>query len=1520
MDDFILDFLASTNPQNPPNEIASALTKFRLKFNPNLCLNVSNSHLLKQLEFIFSRLLLCCESNSSLVRVSCFTALTSFLSKIIRSHPLEIQAAFSLFATKLVSPTKGSILIVFSFSYIATFISGQFFDHFFNSVPLYHHLSNCENSIEDFAQVFQNFPSQMSADNYITILICFVNQYQKTHNSKLLIPIQKIVEKCITLQKDSNAAIEEIYKSNNISLIAFIFTTINYNYDTFDLHRIALNALHKLKTAKFSERDDCFQILAIKSKSFTVNCSILDNILRLSIDDEYHDLNIDEYKDLPLFFSLFLPNSLLFPDRSKDSTSVISQKFRTIGRKLSDHNVILDVEEYIELFYKIIITEYDPIHQYLNNNTSNYQKVIEYNDEVSSAMRAFAVSLPCLILNAKSFKLILLLKQIMKMKIRSWIHGLDILNIIKSMKNYLFKYITLDERIELLLEFSMNKNDKLSSEGVNLIIEMAGVRETNEKNSYLKTYNLAFFDRITRIVARSIDFFSPQSLQKKLNILSEIIKNNENQNRVHLEYILSLLSTVYTDHLLDLQTLSVIFNFTQFFTSTNNVSIIQMNDNLIEISFAILIYSLLYIKGFDFTNKLSNDQTIYSSYIEQYINTRVIDIVSIHPFDFKLNFPLIANSYSFYLNQVKPDTSYKKKNIMFFIEQYFEYFPYESSKHLFLIEDIQHLSNTAVFEDVPMSTTNSIISNSSFLTSSSSIALSLCNFLFSKLKIVSNPNVFCFWVQAFPHNESSVSYAAYFLKHSSETNGSKLTAKQFNIFSLFLNNFGKKYNEIISHCIMNIDPDITSDYILLALLNKEFMLKFNKEINMKSAVFREDFDKMEPGYKMEYTKRFVIYNERNLNEKPLKIAFSPALIEFGLKNLKGWEKMAFLLKCQNSIKNVHNEFFDKELRLFEDFPKNDRAFNRFFTLRPNDTIHDQLIYYIYTDNKKRIKFTLRMSAIKDMAFDFNDLELKKAIQSSSESLKQISKFLQKRNSSLKNHARIQEKINLLHHESGSITPHINLEIPFEPTDFIQYLLKKDRLRKREVIEACSLINSTNLTTQVSFEFYSKFSKNHSKLMLSFLTSFLIQLRIRRIKYSIDHEFVDFFFNTIAELTNYENIREASTAALYLVVLASDNLNSMQFQENHLNAIKSLFGFCGINSPELSALFSAMVTILYSNQQSNEQDNSIQTDNLCNVLSRLIESEYPSQILAGVRLMRRIVLTMKGQSIQLIEPNLEKMILRSIEICSLPHSQNATLMNLLRRCGKSPLIASSVSNLLRIILQIHSLKKLYRIIVRNANQLCQLSFEFLTNLASPLINNYSIDSAIVSFLNDLVNSLFEFQKIPKQKSCRQKLYFSLTDISFIINYLSSRLKKIDTDKRESILLNFVYSFIQNFDWYDHINLSMLYMKWCDYILDNLASDSCKHSYQILFKIISEQFMTRSTRFFPVFIVFVKKIIDFLSVKSDSIKTDERVNIILSAIDNAFALMINDTHKYALTRLKFAHDLREVLEIAQLETEL
>ncbi|OHT08001.1 hypothetical protein TRFO_23713 [Tritrichomonas foetus] len=1158
MQAFLDNFIQATSSEHSPNEISAGLAAFRNSINPEIVRKETSQKIIHFFKSIFKQLLKCCESESSIVRVSSFPALTSFLSKMTRTFSMEIQKAFIIFATKCVYVTKGSILIIFSFSYISHFIAKPFFEDFFNSVPIYHHFVNCNSG--DLAHVIRNLP-EMSKDNLTTILMSFIIQYQKTLNSKLLIPIQKIVE------INPSYFLDEIYNSKEISLISFIFSTINVNANKYDLHDIALNALKKLQNAQYSDRDDCFHLLSVKSKSFSLSFKLIsDSILNdsekhhkkvtsveISLDDQTIELNIDDFKNTPSFYSLSLPNSLLFPDFENDIPSVIAAKFKTIQKKLSDSNSILDVEEYIELYEKWLVDDFN--------------KTIKYNENISSALKSFAASLPCLIANAKTFRLILILKSILKMKIKSWIHGLDILKVLESLNLELISFISLKERIELLLFLSMNKRDNLSISAIELIEKL-----TNESNFY----------EITHIISHKIDLFSPVSLQKHLNILARIIRKHQELNRKHLEFILQMLISIHSDYIFDFNTLAEIFNFSQYFPNNS--------DKLTNIAYSILLYSVKYIKGVDLSLKASfinpniyngnNTNAVYDKMIDQYLNSKSIDIVSDKPFSFKHNYPLISYAYCYYMAQ-----NIDKRNSINLIEYFFEYFPYESTCRLLKINDSKFIEN-----------------------------------LYPKLMIVTDPHTIAHWIKLYP-NENMVVYASYYV-----LNCKGVCSNDLYHFFMFLHSYQDKYEDIIRNGLLSIDPFVTSKFMFRILGHPDFILKYSTQLNKKTSVFCDNFDLMDDEVKIEYIKAFINENQNYTCEpvnhhsstssqahqhhrdsdtflnSNLNICDSPLMINFGLNNLSGWQKKTFEFK----IRKKNDE--------------KDRAFNPHFRKRVRDDLQDQLQYYININNKDRIKFILRMAVIKGYQFDMTSLHISKVANFI------IFKFFKKRNIDTKTLLPITVySTNLLNRDFVRKWDIVYLcqnikYIDVKPNCLLSFLEKCQRHYKSILLFMASYLEKVSRKYK---------TQNNLSNENEHLEDINITIKNNN---KIDVEVVDFLFEKIKKESQPENARETAYVILMLSKL-------IIFNDDQMTIVRSLFTICGLNSIEVAHLFSSIITSINHSRKGN----NMVLSNLHNVIINYLDGIYPSQFLAGIQILHQVVSSIDEKSQNIAEPLLPKII-------------------------------------------------------------------------------------------------------------------------------------------------------------------------------------------------------------------------------------------------------------------------------------
>ncbi|OHT15104.1 hypothetical protein TRFO_14457 [Tritrichomonas foetus] len=933
-------FLEESDLSRSPNDVAIALSTFKSTINPEWCKRTSDSQKINFFVDVFQRLYDCCSSNSISVRVATFPALSSFLSKMIRAFPEEIQKSYIQLVTKETSPSKSSILIIYAFAFICNFIAKPFLPDFTTSCPIFHHFTYCDS--DQLSHVIACLP-EIDDNNHIALLETFINQYKKTKNSQLFNPIQKIVE--INKEKTMNT----IVNSGIVELIAHIFTTLNVDGGKYDLKEIAKNALKKIQDAEFSEIEICFQILSIKSPSFQCKVEQISNptnnlndkenqqseinnqdimkdnesVLKISVDDEIVVINASDYSNNPYFYSLNLPNSLLLP-KEEDSHSVVSVKFQTISKILSDKNQVMDVDEYISIFDHFC-TE-------------------KYNDTVSSALKSFAISLPCLISNSTDFRIIRIIKSIFNSKIRSWVHGFDIIRIIESIKDDLYDFITLKSRILLLLKLSMNKKDNLSDKAIDTILLL-----TNENN----------FPFISSIIARDIDFFSNFSFQKHLKALSTLISNFHNHNRKHLSWVKELALSVETDYLSNIYILSEILNCMQFFKSSK--------PKLKDISQTILIYAIFHLKGKNHTNLIPTEYLHYGEKVDSYLNTKSIDITTDKPYDFKYNFPLIYNAFTFFLRQKKDI-----KELNFMIEYFFDYFPGEATRKLLSIED-----------------------------------KTLINKLQHKLVIVNDHKIISAWCKLMPNDFMSI-FASFYL-----TNSENLRADDFYTMARFLDTYGHKYEAQIIVALLEMPKSLALEVLKLSIQDHSFSNKYSIQLSSFSSLLSENFDEKDDDEKLifiqniiqknknkdEYIRWSLECNYKNQAKIPNKanknILISSNVKDFAINHLKGWELLEFHARIGK---------LDSTVRL--------RALiENSYKLTICDDLDSRIKYYSEIGNHEYVKLILRESMIKGYIININNMDLPDSVYQKS------IKFYSKRKVLIHNKSDINKNIkNLLNND------------------------------------------------------------------------------------------------------------------------------------------------------------------------------------------------------------------------------------------------------------------------------------------------------------------------------------------------------------------------------------------------------------------------------------------------------------------------------------------------------------------------
>ena len=625
MTEVVSELVAALGDGNPASVISRALFQFRMNVNPKVFQKCTPEARKRDFRRVFAALVKCCENDSSSVRMAAYSATYAFLAKTVRFYPLEVRKTFEALVQKHGRCTKGSVILIASFAYMTNFIAKAHLEEFVNSVPIFHHFVQSDS--EYLPNVIANL-GDLDHPWYNTLLNAFVKQYLQTKNTQLFVPILKIVE------KNPKVFFREILDvTKDPSLISFLISSLERMYYKCDLSSVANEALERLKTAEFSERDDCLQILSIRSNSFELCVEVIENQAKLSIGDHSIVLNIDSFKDVASFYLLPLPMEMLML-KDDDSYSVVQAKFRSISLLCSSPDKMLNVEPIIDLIDKYSQRDYDEF--------------------VANCLKCLSKSLDCLIANADSLKLVKILKRIIHTECQSWIHADRVLDVITAANGKLLKFIPLMERVGVLVKFISNSNDKFASRAMSVIANLAKGSD---------------FARITSYIAQSIDFFDDLSVQRHLQCLSVIIGGNEESPRRHLRYLISIFNELDLED--NLVTLGAVCQFLQYFR------VDETKSKYISAAKAVVYSSLKYFVGVNGAQKVDSGSEGYIQAVEDYITSKNVEIVSEGCHIMSRNYPLLYNTFSFLVAQ-RIDS--RTANSLFGL--LFEYYPVVSASRL----------------------------------------------------------------------------------------------------------------------------------------------------------------------------------------------------------------------------------------------------------------------------------------------------------------------------------------------------------------------------------------------------------------------------------------------------------------------------------------------------------------------------------------------------------------------------------------------------------------------------------------------------------------------------------------------------------------------------------------------------------------------------------------------------------------------------------------------------------------------
>lgn len=543
---------------------------------------------------------------SSNTRLASYRATGTFLTRITPYYPKLMHESFSEVTLNSTVDVKSSAVIASTFGFISTFIARNDLDIFLKTTPVFHHFSILDPQFSDhLAPVISNL-GHLGIEWHKNLLHSYLEQISGVPSRDLIKAISAIahnypkvmLKEIIEFLKDHSSF------SKNLTLLAYLLSNNSNLLVGVDLYPIAETAIQVLShQASTADLDCAIQLLSIHSDSF-----------RSKVDDEQngfvhikiYNYNNSETKECslevklvqstPSFYLLELPYELVIPN-DQDSLLVLSSKFKTLGMIANKMNQVSKI--------------YDIFEKYLGT---------EYNETTSSAMAGFSLCINKFMKDVAAQRLYSLLRQTIFVKVISWFHASDILNVLKSIDVASFTEKFGDhffiEVLDTVVQFCFSANEKLSAVSLTTLMDL-----TTQNN----------FELVLKTVINHSDIFDSFMFTRTLGIMVAILSEFPSESQQMSDFIRQVTeaSLLYTD---SVQILSLIFEF----ISKAHLDASEPNINQVaHIAFSIVQASIESISGIKWENIINNDIKYYTQLIQTDFQGSNTDFVTEPAQDFK---------------------------------------------------------------------------------------------------------------------------------------------------------------------------------------------------------------------------------------------------------------------------------------------------------------------------------------------------------------------------------------------------------------------------------------------------------------------------------------------------------------------------------------------------------------------------------------------------------------------------------------------------------------------------------------------------------------------------------------------------------------------------------------------------------------------------------------------------------------------------------------------------------------------
>ncbi|OHS94352.1 hypothetical protein TRFO_11215 [Tritrichomonas foetus] len=588
MEEISSDIEACKSPSIEPTEITRVLVRLQNEINWQFL----RPYPMLDRENFFTRLwnflLFSAAHSNTSVRLAAYRTTGAFLLKVTPYYPNEIMKTFADIALASTIDMKSSAIIASSFAFISNFNALPYLEDFLRKTPVFHHFSISNPIFSDhLAPIIRNL-GRLGIDWLCTLLHSFLEKAVHSTDRYLILSITAIVKHDpIKLMNELLLFIrDQSQVEDNLSLVSYLFSVIDYNFEELDLRDVVEAALHvltHLEKSTATEIDSSFQILSIKSPSFTIkiekisendnnddlkNASIKINV---TIDDKVSSvtLPIAPYLNRPSFFLLPLPLDILHTSEA-DGVLQLTAKFKTMAKIVNKPETPKEEREFI----------LDQFSSFLSAS---------YNDRTSACMQGLAICLPSFLKYTDECSIVNLAKHAIFAQSQSWFHSSDILRIIKSIPfSFYGKSFKTEAILDVVIGFAMSTNDKLYNQASKVIA---------------KIVNNTDFAKETLYIAKKCDFYDSFALNRILSILiASINLHNQKASLSHLNFLVKAILEILSDYQDDKELFITILTFFSCF-DLSFVDISDLRPCFLD-AFAIVHSSLSLLTGLQWDSKL----------------------------------------------------------------------------------------------------------------------------------------------------------------------------------------------------------------------------------------------------------------------------------------------------------------------------------------------------------------------------------------------------------------------------------------------------------------------------------------------------------------------------------------------------------------------------------------------------------------------------------------------------------------------------------------------------------------------------------------------------------------------------------------------------------------------------------------------------------------------------------------------------------------------------------------------------